>query len=228
MRHRLSSFAPTFGIAVLASALAFAVPYGNYQDLHAHGDVLVDPKWGRAHPGPYIMTVTLVLDEEWQAYAPDVAAVRLDAAIERVRDLYLEVGIHVEWAAVRGWHSRDDRASLRDLLDDLIVAYPARETDLVVALVGQQGSGPDGLAQRLGRHIIVRHHQAHPERDAMVIAHEIGHILGADHHACRGHRCLMTPSGFEYSDEWCPGHLRILRLNAGLFEWSAQADPGSG
>ena len=220
MKHRLSLVVPAFSIAVLAAALAFAVPSGGHHDLHSHGQVIVDSAWSRAHPGPYTMTVTIVLDEEWHAYGADVATAQLGDVMERVRDLFLPAGIEVEWAAVMGWHSRNDRGLLRDLLGDLIASHVATETDLVVALVGQQGPGPDGLAQRLGRHITVRHHTVHPERDAMVIAHEIGHILGADHHDCRGHRCLMEPTGFEHSEEWCPGHLRILRLNGGLFEWA--------
>lgn len=219
MRRRPSSLVLAAGIAVLAVVFGIGATSGGYHDLHEHGRILVDPGWSRAHPGPYRVTLTLMVDEEWRAHHGDDTTAGTRDAMERVRRLFLPVGIDIEWAAVADWRSEDDHRLLRDLLDDL-TASPAIGTDLVIALTGQRGYGPDGLARRSFRHIIVRHHDAHLERDAMVIAHEIGHVLGADHHRCQGHSCLMAPSGFEYSEEWCPGHLLILRINAGLFEWS--------
>lgn len=207
------------GLAILmvTAGLAFGA-----SGLHAHGEILVDPSWSASHPGPHVITLQLALDEEWRA---QLGCAEERMIMERVRQLFLAANIYIEWQAPTEWESADDAAHVRGLLDELVTRRSNPAADITIGLSAQRGDGADGVARRSAATVVVRHHAQHLERDASVIAHEIGHILGAHHHRCIGHRCLMAPSGFAYSEEWCPRHLRILQANAGLFEWGSE--PGT-
>ncbi len=63
----------------------------------------------------------------------------------------------------------------------------------------------DGYAS--GRHALVRHHSQDREWDVVVIAHELGHLVGLRHHlnSCG---CVMDQSGF--TKQWCPFHQELL------------------
>jgi hypothetical protein len=65
----------------------------------------------------------------------------------------------------------------------------------------------------------VKHHPFHPEHDAYVLAHEIGHLFGLRHHRCPDGHCLMAGHEYDPRSHWCDDHLWLLRVNGGYFAY---------
>ncbi len=177
----------------------------------AGGDVL---------PSAESVRVVLVTDEEWRATVPPSATfgarhVLLDAA-----SLFRGLSIHLLPVRIVDWESPDDAATIRDVWVAARESIPLAEAgaDIAVVLTAQaRTTSQDGYAQVGGRYVAVAHHRGHPERDAVVLAHEVSHLFGA-HHGCDvpGREGLMAAKGFD-GDLICPCIRRILELNANRF-----------
>ena len=97
----------------------------------------------------------------------------------------------------------------------IFTTSPATPGQLVIGLTGRQVSRVDGLAHVGHIHLLARPHPGQPQFDSLVVAHEIGHLLGADHHECEhDYDCVMAPKGFSFPPRWCEHHILEMQLGA--------------
>ncbi len=193
---------------------------------HAHaGEPLVPASWRAENPGPYVLDVTVAVDEEWiDTYGAD-AEQRAARVIATAASNLRPAGLDLRLSHITQWTSADDAETIHPLLGAVEDSIPIDGQGLVVALTaGSYAAGVDGLARIRRPHVVVRHHAGSPERDAYVLTHEIGHIFGLDHHVCEDDLCFMADHGYDPDEHWCPEHLELLRNNAGYLEYANDAN----
>ncbi len=162
--------------------------------------------------------VVLALDEDWQADFQAEATVAARTLLWEASSLYRGFNIHLLPLRIERWVSPDEIGSAEDLLHLARESIPRGDADIVVVLTGQQLEHGDGYAEIGGRYALVSRHPGHPERDAMVLAHEIAHLFGADH-GCDlpGYSGVMAEQGFKEPDLVCPCTRQTLEINAARF-----------
>ncbi len=194
--------------------------------LYVHaGDVLVPAQWRQAHPGPYTVTVAVFMDEEWRARFGPEAEREARAILQRVDHHFRDAGISIQPVLYGRWTSDED-ATIQVLLARFRELSQTAPADLAVALSAGFRGAEGGIAGADRRHILVKHHPYRPDRDAFVLAHEIGHALGLDHHGCPHRYCIMSDHAYDPKEHWCPDHLRLLKANGGYFQFLQS--PGEG
>lgn len=167
--------------------------------------------------------VVLVTDEEWRDTVGDPAASTARRVVLDAAGLFRGLGIHLLTVRTIPWTSPDEGATIRDTWQAAQRDVALEGEDIVIVMSAQpRSTAQDGYAQVGGEYVAVAHHPQHPERDALVLAHEISHLFGA-HHGCdvEGREGLMTAEGFD-QDLLCPCTRRILELNATRFHEVAE------
>jgi len=193
---------------------------------HVHaGEMLVPASWRAENPGPYVLDVTVAVDEEWtDTYGAD-AEQRAERVIATAAGNLRPAGLDLRLSRITQWTSANDAETIHPLLGAVEDSIPIDGQGLVVALTaGSYATGVDGLARIRQPRVVVRHHAGSLERDAYVLTHEIGHIFGLDHHICDDDLCFMADHGYDPDEHWCPEHLELLRNNAGYLEYANDAD----
>jgi hypothetical protein len=191
-------------LAMLSLALpltaAEAVPCDAY-----HGD--------GAHLARYRLRVVVAADEEWQR-AHGAGAEFAAHQLVREADRILEpTGVDLAFVEYRTWAPAGNGGPMIRLLNQLESSVPAGPGYLVIGLTGRRVSRVDGIARMGHSHLVARDHPVQPEYDALVVAHEIGHLMGAKHHHCHhNYLCVMTPKGFELPSRWCAHHVQEIQL----------------
>ena len=177
-------------------------------------------------PGPgadYEVHVVLAADNAWLAKFGDDAQQHARSVFEDVAPLFQPFGIQLVAARFVRWQSDHVPASADQLLTEVKLSVDLEGADLVLAITGLHLHGEDGQASTGGRYALVGHHPGHPERDRLVAAHELGHLLGAwDTEADSERGTIMVNKGFDHNLEWASCHERILKLNASRFEHEAE------
>jgi hypothetical protein len=145
--------------------------------------------------------------------------------VERSAAQLRPADIDLRFAALETWTPDDDGDGLHGLLDELGSFDGPTETDLVVGLTaGRYEGNVDGVARPRRPYVVVKHHPRRGERDAYVLTHEIGHVLGLHHHACPDGRCFMANHEYDQREHWCPDHLEVLRANGGYLHYVQDGD----
>lgn len=208
-------------ILIITAAVVPVAPTPLYS-----GEVLVPAEWRDAHPGPHEISLTVAVDEEWRrTFGPD-AEDRARQVVEISAKHLRPAGINLRFGALETWTSDDDGVSLSGLLDALELFSSPGDFDMVVGLTAGRYAGKvDGVARPRRPYIVVKRHPRQPERDAYVLTHEIGHVLGLSHHVCPDGRCFMADHKFDLREHWCSGHLDILTANAGYWDYIRDGEP---
>lgn len=133
-------------------------------------------------------------------------------------NLILEpVHIKIEVASLQTWEPNQTFTHISQRLSAAEEQAQRQPGSLLIAITSDAASRFDGLARRDGGALIVRHYANHPERGPMLIVHEFGHLLGANHHGedddCGDDECIMASTGYIRTNEWCHHHLEVIEEN---------------
>lgn len=162
--------------------------------------------------------VVVALDEEWREQFGDRSESVARSLVSDVSGLYRDIGMYFLPVRIADWSSPNDLDSAEELLVDLNDAIPLDDADVILGFTGQELPDVDGFAPVGGRIAVIGHHRGSPERDVLVLAHEVGHLFGA-HHGCDipGLAGVMAASGFEDPLVVCPCTREILEANVARF-----------
>jgi len=210
----------------LLPVVVFSALFLPYDAFYTYaGDLLVPSAWQQSHPGPYTINVALLVDEEWESrFGLDAQEQAIDV-LRRADRMFEPANIHLRLASYGRWTSSDGSHTIKDLLAQVVGFYTHDPGDIVVAFTAQYRGQEGGISHRDRRYILVKHHPYRPDRDAFVLAHELGHALGLDHHDCPHRYCIMSGHEYDPGQHWCPDHLKLLRANGGLFQYIHDVGP---
>jgi predicted Zn-dependent protease len=213
-----------------AAALIFVLAVGLFVpalDSHPHaGEHLVPSAWSSENPGPYIIDVTVAVDEEWLAILGADAEHHARQVLNIATYNYREAGLDLRFSGITTWTSDSAAETIHPLLEQLQADFPAEGSRLVVGLTARSfDTAVDGIARERSPYVVVRHHTHDLDRDGYVLTHELGHVFGLDHHSCDDLLCFMTDHGYDPEEHWCPEHLELLGNNGGYFEYAQTIDP---
>ncbi len=161
------------------------------------------------------LPVVIAVDEAWRETYGEGAEARASQLLVDANSILEPTGIHLSVAEYRNWSSEGNSGSMSQLLGHLDDTVPAMPGQLVIGLTTRQVSRVDGLAHIGHIHLLARSHPGQPQFDSLVVAHEIGHLLGADHHECdHDYQCVMAPKGFSSPPRWCEHHILEMQVGA--------------
>lgn len=165
---------------------------------------------GPTDESPAYVLVDVVVDEEFVNHIGKDWENRVREIVRNANKLNGQVGLNLKVVSVQRWRSDDAEATLEALLNSAERQTHRNSGNLLLAITCQDTVKYDGLSQTSERAVIVQYYHKHQERNAALIAHEVGHILGARHHEqedeCDGDGCIMDREGYDHASQWCHHH----------------------
>jgi hypothetical protein len=174
------------------------------------------------YPGDAIETSAYVLtdvavDEDFVNRLGDDWGDELQMTLDGANALLAPVGLTVQTASTQQWRSDDDLYYISSHISSAERQIRRIPGYLFLAITGQDTIKYDGWSQESGSRLIVQFDHNFPRRIHSLIAHEIGHLLGARHHedeeGCVGDGCIMDGKGYAHATTWCEHHLQLIHDN---------------
>jgi hypothetical protein len=155
----------------------------------------------RFEPRPSVpaqFVIDLALDEEFRAIVGEGWEDEVHEMINSADQLLGQIGISVEVGSVNSWWSDDVNMDAPTLLAEASRQVSRDSGHAFLAVTGQAAKPLDGWSRRLRTSAITRYYRYDQTMTAALIAHEVGHVLGAH----------LRDGGLDYE----PGQFRPLRL----------------
>lgn len=146
--------------------------------------------------------------------------------VEGANDLLAAVDLRLKVNEIRQWRSDDAVDAISEHLATAERQIQSTPGHLFLAIIRRNNLRYDGWARRSESAAIVEFYPGDPLVTHSLIAHEVGHLLGAKHHEddedCTGDGCLMEQKGYDRLETWCEHHQDIIRevVSTGLADAS--------
>ncbi len=166
----------------------------------------------------------IAVDDAWADLATGSQTVRL--LVAEAAGLLRGTGLSITPVQIVRWNPPGDAVLPREVLDAAKDSVPLDGADIVVVLTALSSTRTDGAADVGGRYVVVQHHRDARAKDVAVLAHEIGHLLGA-HHGCDAGTDggIMGTNGFTNAELLCPCTRRVIAANIVQFHRSIEPAP---
>jgi hypothetical protein len=171
----------------------------------------------RFEPRPSVsaqFAIDVALDEEFRVFVGEDWQQEVRRIIDSANQLLGQRGISAEVGSARSWRSDDLSLDAPSLLAEASRQVPRDSGHAFLAVTGQAAKPLDGWSRRLRTSAITRYYRYDQAMTAALIAHEVGHVLGAIHHEdghiCEDGACIMNGAGFARSDFWCDEHVEQI------------------
>ncbi len=139
----------------------------------------------------------------------------VDETVDGANRLLEKVGVRIDVASVQRWRSDETEVSSSALLASAVAQVQGVPGRLLLAITSQDTVKYDGWADVPGGRVLSHFYHQGKRRNHALIAHEVGHVLGARHHEnedeCTEDGCIMDEAGYAHADTWCEHHERAIR-----------------
>lgn len=169
---------------------------------------------GSLAEAPVSLLADVAVDEDFVERVGNGWRTAVEDTVAGANALLEPIGLRVEIYTLKHWRSSDAEDSVAAHLksaEEQIRGTPGR---LFLAITGQDTVKYDGWAVASGGRVIVQFYHHRRKKNSALIAHEIGHILGATHHEdeekCTGEGCIMDRQGYAHATNWCDHHRQLI------------------
>ncbi len=166
----------------------------------------------------------IALDDAWADLGQDQQAARL--LVVEAAGLLRGTGLSIVPVEIVRWNPPNGSRLPREILEAAKDTVPLVDVDIVIVLTAGSVTRLDGAADVGGRYVVVKHHRDAWAKDVAVLAHEIGHLLGA-HHGCDAgtEGGIMGTNGFSNAELLCPCTRRVIAGNIARFHQNTEGAP---